>query len=69
MAPANSTVPAAECEERDKLRKAHRDAIESWTKAGGLDPTKRGLPHVTALEKAVEDTMVQIVVHRNRHGC
>ena len=62
-------APAAECEERDKLRKAHRDAIESWTKAGGLDPTKWKSPEIAVLEKSVADTLLQIVTHRNSHGC
>ncbi len=69
MAPANVMAPAAECEERDRLRKAHRDAIESWTEAGGLNPAKEKLPEIAVLEKAVADTLLQIVTHRNNHGC
>jgi len=66
---ATATQAAGECDERDKLRKAHRDAIESWTKAGGLDPAREKLPQIAVLEKVVADTLLQIVSHRNSHGC
>jgi hypothetical protein len=37
-----------DCEERDRLKAIHLDAVKGWTEAGGGNPTRQNDPKVVA---------------------
>jgi len=58
-----------DCQERDRLKLAHGEAIVEWTNAGGLDPQKaRDEAVITASEK-VQAAEHAVIDHRKTHGC
>jgi hypothetical protein len=72
-----------DCEERDRLRTIHLDAVKGWTEAGGgnpmtrSDPTvagggnpmTRSDPTVVAAWAKVVEAQQAIFGHRKTHGC
>jgi hypothetical protein len=58
-----------DCEERDKLRTIHLDAVKGWTDAGGGNPTRQNDPKVAAAWAKVVEAERTIFGHRKVHGC
>ena len=58
-----------DCEERDRLKRAHKDALEQWIKAGGPDPMKASDPVVMAAHATKQQAEQAVFDHRKQHGC
>jgi hypothetical protein len=58
-----------DCEERDRLRMIHLDAVKGWTEAGGGNPMRRNDPMVVAAWAKVVEAEQAIHEHRRVHGC
>ena len=62
-------IQPMECEERDRLRAIHLDAVKGWTDAGGGNPMRRNDPMVVAAWAKVVEAEQAIHEHRRVHGC
>jgi hypothetical protein len=58
-----------DCEERDRLRTIHLDAVKRWTEAGDGNPMRRNDPMVVAAWAKVVEAVQAIHEHRRFHGC
>ena len=45
-----------DCEERDRLKAIHLDAVKGWTEAGGGNPTSRNDPKVVAAWRSTDSS-------------
>jgi hypothetical protein len=58
-----------DCEERDRLRAIHLDAVKGRTEAGGGNSMRRNDPMVVATWAKVVEAEQAIFDHRKTHGC
>ena len=58
-----------DCEERERLRTIHLDAIKGWTDAGGGNPTRQNDPRMVAAWAKVLEAEQAVFDHRKAHDC
>jgi hypothetical protein len=59
----------SDCDERDRLKSAYREAFDVWMTLGGPDPTRTELPAVIAAKNNLDHVALKLIDHRAEHDC
>jgi hypothetical protein len=60
---------AMDCEERDRLKAIHVEALIEWTEVGGINPARGNDPIVVAAKAKLDEAKQAVFDHRKAHPC